>query len=152
MPADIRLSILDQIQIAAPCPMKWEDMAVVGQGDDRTRFCNECSLHVHNISDMTRDEAERFLLSTLTHNPANPEGSRRRVCATFYRRPDGTILTRDCPIGLALLREKVRRAASRVLCAVVVCVTAGIAWASRSPQIGIRSRQPFAALLDWLTP
>ncbi len=83
---------LDDVRIATPCPASWAAM----EGDDRRRFCSQCRLHVYNLSAMTRQEATRFL--------QEQEG---RVCVRLYRRVDGTVLTRDCPIGVS--REQRRR-------------------------------------------
>src|SRR5262245_42133081 len=79
------VSLLDRIVIASPCMAAWAEM----KGDERVRFCDLCKLNVYNLSAMTRPEAERLI--------AEKEGC---LCATFYRRQDGTILTRDCPVGL----------------------------------------------------
>jgi hypothetical protein len=95
---------LDRIAVASPCPVAWDDMA----GNDRARFCNQCGLNVYNISAMTKQEAESFI--------ANAEG---RICAKFYRRADGTILTRDCPVGLRAVRKKVSRAAAAAFSALI---------------------------------
>lgn len=85
-------SILNRISIAAPCTASWEQMV----GDDRERFCNQCSLNVYDISSMSTLEAEEFL-------SLRKEG---RVCIQFYKRIDGTILTDNCPKGLKKLRDK----------------------------------------------
>ena len=82
---------LDKLTIAAPCPVSWDTM----KGDDRKRFCDMCSLNVFNISEMTRAEAESFL--------ANSEG---RICGRIYKRADGTVITKDCPVGLRAYRKK----------------------------------------------
>ena len=42
------------IQIRTPCPKRWDELV----GDERRRFCSECSLHVLNAAQLTRDEAE----------------------------------------------------------------------------------------------
>jgi hypothetical protein len=65
-------------------------------GSDRVRFCGQCSLNVYNLSAMTRDEAESLIART--------EG---RLCVRFYRRVDGSILTQDCPVGLAAVRARI---------------------------------------------
>lgn len=65
------------------------------KGDDRRRFCEQCSLHVYDISAMSKVEAVKFLTSTSD------------ACVRFYRRADGTIMTQDCPVGLARLRGRV---------------------------------------------
>lgn len=90
---------LDNIRVAKPCPADWNGMF----GNDRKRFCGECKLNVYNLSDMTRTEAENFLLES--------EG---RLCVRFFRRDDGTILTKDCPVGLAALKKRVSRAMTAV--------------------------------------
>src|SRR5437016_12464169 len=82
------LITLDNLRVASPCPMTWEQMS----GDDRVRHCLECKLNVYNLSDMTRRQAQRFL--------AQHEG---RLCVRYYRRADGAIITRDCPWGLRVL-------------------------------------------------
>jgi hypothetical protein len=87
---------LRHVRIASPCPADWDAM----YGDERVRFCSKCELNVYNLSAMTRREAERLIV--------NREG---RLCVRFYRRSDGTILTRDCPVGLRAIKRKVTRAA-----------------------------------------
>jgi hypothetical protein len=77
-------------------------------GDDRVRFCGHCQLNVYNISELSRAEAETLIAST--------EG---RICARLYRRADGSVLTKDCPVGLRALRMRVAKRAAAVLAAVV---------------------------------
>lgn len=85
---------LEKIRIASPCAADWNEM----QGDQRKRFCGECKLNVYNLSAMTKREAENLLI--------NSEG---RLCVRFYRRADGTILTRNCPVGWAKVKQRVSR-------------------------------------------
>lgn len=87
---------LRDLRIASPCSADWHAMT----GDERSRFCAQCKLHVHDLSAMTRDEA-----TALLRNAASG-----RVCVRFFRRADGRVLTRDCPVGL---RQKLRRAWAR---------------------------------------
>ncbi len=141
----LSLPLLDQVRIASPCSMKWEQMTAVGDGD-RTRHCGQCALNVHNISDMTRDEAEGFLRSVVPG---------QRVCGTFYRRTDGTILTRDCPVGLRAARRRLVRLISRLAAAAAVLITGGVLARSRSTGAngapgGLASVQPFATLTQWV--
>jgi hypothetical protein len=91
----LRKSPLNYLQVASPCSAAWEQM----EGDNRVRFCDACGLNVYNLSAMTALEAERLVLKK--------EG---RLCARFFQREDGTVLTQDCPRGLAAAR----RAAARV--------------------------------------
>jgi len=95
---------LENVRVAAPCPADWEKMV----GDERVRYCNKCELHVYNLSGMTRRQAEALV--------SNTEG---RLCVRFYRRGDGTILTRNCPVGLAAVRRRVSRVAGATLSAVL---------------------------------
>lgn len=56
--------------------------------DERARFCAQCQKHVYNLSDLTTQQAVALIQS---------KGG--KLCARFYRRADGTILTADCPVG-----------------------------------------------------
>jgi carboxypeptidase family protein len=87
---------LDRLRIASPCPARWEQM----NGNDRARFCELCNLHVYNIAELTAREAKSLIADT--------EG---RICARLYRRPDGTVITKDCPVGLRAIRRRVARIA-----------------------------------------
>jgi hypothetical protein len=91
---DTKSEIMNNIQIASPCSVSWEDMT----GNERVRFCAHCKLHVYNLSSMNKHEAVSLMLST-----------ENRICVRFYRRADGTILTRDCRIGLMVVRETTKR-------------------------------------------
>lgn len=90
---------LNHLRIASPCPANWEGM----KGDDRVRLCELCNLHVYNIAELTSTEAASLI--------ANAEG---RICARIYRRPDNTVITRDCPVGLRAMRRTVAKAAGAV--------------------------------------
>ena len=97
-------SRLDQVRIAAPCTADWEQMV----GNDQVRFCGQCSLNVYNLSELTKGEAEEFI--------ARNEG---RLCVRYYRRADGSILTRNCPIGVRTLRRRLSRTAQAASTAVI---------------------------------
>jgi hypothetical protein len=96
--------MLERVRIASPCAADWEQMV----GDERVRFCSQCNLKVYNLSAMTRREAEDLI--------ATREG---RLCARLYRRADGTVLTRDCPLGLRAVIRKVSRVAGVALSAMM---------------------------------
>ena len=91
---------LDKIKIASPCGANWDEM----YGSERKRFCAECKLNVYNISEMTKDEAENFILRS--------EG---RLCLRIYQRRDGTVITRDCPVGWARVKRRISRVYSAAL-------------------------------------
>lgn len=138
---DIRLSLLDHIEIASPCSARWEDM----EGDDRKRLCADCDLHVYNIAAMTRDEAESLIRE-----------NRPRLCAQIYRRPDGTILTSDCPVGIARLRQQSIRVAGRMaaalVCILVACVSTVLGVGRLDNARRLSDREPFQALRAKLNP
>jgi hypothetical protein len=88
---------LNNIKIASPCPADWNQMI----GDERKRFCGSCNLNVYNLSGMSQTDAESLLM--------NSEG---RICVRFFRRADGTVLTKDCPVGWAKVKQKISRTAT----------------------------------------
>src|SRR5262245_62045274 len=98
---------LDQITVASPCHVNWGAMT----GDDRARFCSLCKLHVYDLSAMSREEATVFV--------SERDG---RTCVRFFRRQDGTILTRDCPVGLRAVRQRFARALAALAGIVVALI------------------------------
>ncbi len=86
-------SPLSNIKIASPCSADWNEM----YGDGRKRFCGDCKLNVYNLSGMSKDEAETLVM--------NAEG---RLCVRFYRRADGSVITQDCPVGWAKVKQRTR--------------------------------------------
>lgn len=100
-----REDILGNVRVAAPCKASWERM----EGDDRVRHCEACKHRVYNLSELTRPEAEALVA-----------GSEGRLCVRFYRRPDGTMLTQNCPVGIMAVRK---RMATTLACAGVLFVS-----------------------------
>lgn len=153
---DIKLTLLERAQVASPCSMRWEDM----HGDDKVRRCEACSLNVHNLSNMTAAEAEALL--ALHYHPDGTrrgsdegieKGEGKRFCATFFRRADGTILTRDCPVGLAAVQLAAKRALQRIAGAAAGLLAAGLALAAALPggeRLG--SAEPFASIRRLIRP
>src|ERR1051325_2231218 len=94
---------INNLRVASPCPVGWAQM----KGDDRTRHCNLCSLNVYNISALSVDEVAR-LIGT----------GHDRVCVRMYHRADGTVLTKDCPVGLRAYQKRVARFAGAALSAI----------------------------------
>ena len=92
-------SPLNNIRIASPCSADWNEM----YGDNRKRFCGDCKLNVYNLSGMTRDAAETLVM--------NAEG---RLCVRFYKRADGSVITQDCPVGWAKVRQRTKVFATAV--------------------------------------
>ncbi len=97
-------SPLDHVTVAAPCNVGWDNMV----GNERVRFCGQCSLNVYNLSAMSKSDAEQLVSQT--------EG---RLCVRYYRRADGTILTKNCPVGLRALKRRLSRIARASISAVL---------------------------------
>ena len=89
--AKARLPVLDNIRVASPCSADWAKM----NGDERVRHCGDCKKNVYNLSDMNREEAETLILAH--------EG---RLCVRYFQRKDGTILLKDCEIGVSKARKR----------------------------------------------
>lgn len=136
-------SLLDVIEIAAPCSASWEQMV----GDDLVRSCESCRLNVYNLSGMVREEAERLVQER--------EG---RLCVRFYRRADGTILTRDCPIGLRAIRRRLARIAASIVASIAAMV-GYLAFGGIAARRNAADREPYPiasgplhAFKEWLDP
>jgi len=100
--------LLNSLRIASPCPVNWAQMT----GDDQKRHCSLCNLHVYNISEMTRRDAVALIA-----------GSEGRICARLFRRTDGTVITRDCPVGLRAVRRKLAKTTTAVFTAILSLAT-----------------------------
>ena len=83
--------LLDNLKIAAPCHVAWEDMS----GDERVRHCGKCDKDVFDLSALTRDDAEALLRERAGN-----------LCVSYYQRADGTVITSDCTIGIAKRRRR----------------------------------------------
>lgn len=137
---------LDEVRVAAPCNAGWENM----KGDDRARFCGLCKKNVYNLSDMSRAEASALI--------REKDGN---LCVRYYRRPDGTILTDNCPVGLRAIRNRVRWASVAAVAAFVAigafaglrsAKAAGVSIREIQPFKTLQNAQPVKALVDWLDP
>src|SRR5688572_964404 len=78
------IDVLETLTIATPCDVPWNSM----HGDHRSRYCGQCRKQVFDLANMTDAEAR----SLFTHSAERP-------CVRVYRRPDGRVLTSDCPVG-----------------------------------------------------
>lgn len=88
---------LESVRIASPCSVPWSSM----EGDDRRRHCRQCDRAVYDLSSLSRDEAEALVGARAATG--------ERLCVSFFVRQDGTVLTADCPVGLARVRRSLRR-------------------------------------------
>lgn len=88
---------INSLRVASPCSVGWETMT----GDERVRHCNSCQLNIYNTAEMTAREVERLI-----------ERREGRLCIRLYRRADGNVLTKDCPVGLRAVRKRLGRYAT----------------------------------------
>ncbi len=102
-----REDLLNNLRVASPCDASWDEM----RGSDKVRHCNQCRLNVYNLSAMSRGEAEQTIIEH--------EG---RLCVRYFQREDGTVLTKDCPVGFAA----VRRRFLQICASAAACALAGL--------------------------
>lgn len=123
-------SPLNNIKIASPCSADWDMM----YGDERKRFCGDCKLNVYNLSGMSKDEAESLI--------TNFEG---RLCVRFHQRADGTVITKDCPVGWAKIKQRTRLYATAAL-SLIMALFSGVFFVSlfSKPKNMVGKLVPFA--------
>ena len=92
-------------------------------GDNRVRFCPQCKLNVYNFSAMPETEIKRLI--------ARRDG---RLCARWYRRADGTVLTSDCPVAFRAKVKRVSKVAGAVLSAAAALLAASPLVAQNQPR------------------
>ena len=76
----MKKTTLDRVYLKTPCSTEWNLM----EGNEQIRFCIECNKQVHNLSSMTREQAEDLL--------AKAGGE---LCAKIDRDERGNIITAD---------------------------------------------------------
>jgi TonB family protein len=103
-------NLLSQAFIETPCESSWDKMT----GNDSVRFCGQCSLNVYNIANLTDKEAEAVFAK------GREQG---RVCARLYRRPDGTIMTDNCPRSLRKIRDASRWLKTKIVAAFALAIS-----------------------------
>ena len=83
---------LQQVRVAEPCPVPWEAM----QGDEQRRYCAHCNLHVHNLSAMPQDAAQRLICETAG-----------RLCVAYYPDAQGGVAPMEsAPAPLEYAKQK----------------------------------------------
>lgn len=71
---------LGSITIESPCSESWQEMT----GDEQKRFCEKCSLHVHNLREMKQQDVHDLI-----------SRSHEGICIRMHQRPDGSIMTKE---------------------------------------------------------
>jgi hypothetical protein len=121
------LELLPDVRVASPCPADWDAMP----GTGAVRHSGQCGLNVYNLSALTTRQAADLI--------RDAEG---RLCVRLYRRADGTVLTRDCPVGLRLRRLAWRALASSAAASLLA------AGCGRPPSAAVPGDPP---RVQWLT-
>jgi len=90
---------------------------------------------------MNREEAERLV--------RDREG---RTCVQLYRRHDGTVLTKDCPVGVTALRQRFFRAVAAIAGLLVALVGGTLFGGALERRFGVNFATPFQTLAHWIDP
>lgn len=99
----IKEPILENLVNTFECNLDWNDMP----GSNRVRDCGQCKCKVFNMSQMSRREANAFLVENGTSQ-----------CMILEQRQDGSIVTDECPVPLRNIRNilgKLRHAVAVIL-------------------------------------
>ncbi|HEX8196303.1 MAG TPA: ankyrin repeat domain-containing protein [Pyrinomonadaceae bacterium] len=94
--------LLDRVSVEKPCTMDWNKMF----GNDEVRFCEHCVKRVHNLSAMTRKDAERLV-----------KKSNGNLCIRYYTDKNKKIVFGDAPVQITRLGRRVSQFAASVFTA-----------------------------------
>lgn len=97
-----RKDLLDRVSVEKPCTADWEKML----GNDEVRFCEHCAKSVHNLSAMTRKDAERLV-----------KKSNGNLCIRYYTDKNKKIALRDAPVQITRFGRRVSQFAATVFTA-----------------------------------
>ena len=134
---------LNNASIPAPCNADWNAM----KGNDQIRFCEHCNLSVHNLSQMTRSQAERLI-----------NKSKGRLCVRYDLDPAGLPRTLPLTRTVRRIRRRVSRLAAGAFSATLTVTSAAaqnsVTFHSDGPVPASQSRQTWnnsATLLGKIT-
>jgi len=113
-------NFLNNLTIPSPCAADWNSMI----GNDQVRFCEHCSLDVHNISLLTRSQAERLIAR-----------SKGRLCVRYHHDDAERPITLPVAQKLHRISRRVSRIAAGAFTA-TLSVTSAVAQSSNSFQSG----------------
>lgn len=113
----MKRSILDRVRVVSPCDESWNEM----RGNDEVRFCSHCAKSVHNLSEMTRRDAEQLVAK-----------SKGRLCIRYATRADRKIITASDFRSLHKITRRASRIAAGAFSAALTLTTA--AAQSSTPQ------------------
>jgi hypothetical protein len=108
---------LEQLHIPHPCAESWTAMS----GTDRRRHCMRCDKDVHDLSMLTRKEAEALC-------------ARAGVCIRISRNAAGEVLTSD-RLPFAWIRQGLDRSGLRLISKVLLLVAPLVLASCRRAQV-----------------
>lgn len=77
---------------ASVCKSSWDNMV----GTTQIRYCSQCKSFAYDFTGMSLEEADKLVFQR-----------EEKESPIFFRRKDGKLLTRDCPVGLAQFKKKI---------------------------------------------
>src|SRR5688572_29715324 len=110
----------NDLTVASPCTADWDSMI----GNDQVRFCEHCNLKVHNLSLMTRNQAELLVAR-----------SNGRLCVRYHHDSAGQMLALPVRHKLHRIGRRVSRIAAGAFTA-TLSVTSAVAENSTSSHLG----------------
>lgn len=124
---------LEIIEIPEPCTVPWESMT----GDDKVRFCSQCTKNVYNLSSLSTAEARGLLISK--------EGE---ICISMLKRADGTIVSDECPRILKPIRDGYRRLTAAISAVLAISLSCLPARSQENKSAAGAAKVPSAAAKD----
>lgn len=100
------------VHIAEPCDASWNEMT----GDETRRFCDHCTKHVHNLSEMPRSEATQLI------------SSGQNLCVRYAHTPSGRIRFKTRVVPATAPMAQLIGARTLTAAAMSVAVLAGCDW------------------------
>lgn len=92
------------------CPATWTEMS----GTNRFRLCEQGKHYVYDFNGMSRKEAECLVFTR--------EGTEGTI--NFSKRSDGRYVTRDCPVGVKLRKQRLGAAIAVLTVVIAACCLA----------------------------
>jgi carboxypeptidase family protein/ankyrin repeat protein len=124
---------LNNLTIPSPCTEDWNSMT----GNDEVRFCKHCNLDVHNLSQMTRSQAQRLV-----------GRSNGRLCVRYHQDPTGRPLMLPVRQRLHRIGRRASRLAAGAFTA-TLSVTSAVAQNSPSCKSGLLNPPATQASVRW---
>lgn len=86
--------LLDHCAVAAPC----SGACATSDGNPRVSLCQRCGLFLYDVENLSPGAAHTLTVRT--------EG---QTSGRLFKRRDGKVMTRNCPVGLEELRARLRK-------------------------------------------